>query len=138
MFGSDRATMRAFFATAWRKRQAGEALEPLEALVAAVVAEHPEYHALLADADSLEREYTPQAGIANPFLHLSMHVALREQVATDRPTGIAAVYRALGATRGVAEAEHAMMECLGESLWRAQRDNALPDEAAYLDCLRRL
>ncbi len=127
------------FLAAWRKEQAGEALEPLEALIAGVVALHPEYHGLLTSGEAaIAQEYTPERGVTNPFLHMGMHIALREQVGTDRPAGIAELYRRAVERRGDPHAvEHDMMECLGEVLWRAQRDNAVPDEAAYFECLNR-
>lgn len=139
LLSGDRRALRGYFLDAWRKRCAGAELEPLEALIADVVGEHPEYHELLARDASLEREFSPLAGPGNPFLHMGMHIALREQVATDRPPGIAVVHARLSARLGDAgAAEHRMMECLGETLWRAQREQRLPDEAAYLECLRRL
>jgi hypothetical protein len=139
MLAHDRDEARRMFVEAWRKRQAGTVLEPLEALVADVVALHPEYHALLNSAEAaIAEEFMPERGVTNPFLHMGMHIALREQVGTDRPAGIAALYRRAAERRGDAHAvEHEMMECLGEVLWRAQRDNAVPDEAAYFECLNR-
>ena len=86
----------------------------------------------------LERDYTPEAGQSNPFLHMGMHLAIREQVGTDRPAGIRAVHSALAARLGgIHEAEHVMIECLGEALWNAQRAGVAPDEARYLEDLRR-
>jgi hypothetical protein len=139
MFVHDRDAARRMFVEAWRKRRAGEVLEPIEALIADVVALHPEYHGLLTSGEAaVAQEYTPDHGVANPFLHMGMHIALREQVGTDRPAGIAGLYRRAVERRGDPHAvEHEMMECLGEALWRAQRDNAVPDEAAYMECLNR-
>lgn len=137
MFGQDREQMRRFFGAAWQKRLEGLPLEPVELLVTDVVADHPEYHALLAEA-ALAREYPPELGTTNPFLHMGMHIAIREQVAAGRPADIAALHQAIAARLGdVHDAEHRMMDCLGEALWRAQRDGGEPDEAAYLECLRR-
>lgn len=157
IFTQDRNRLRAFFAQAWRGYRDGVEQAALERLVAEVVAEHPEYHALLdelaeeygrqsagEDRDSshpaaVERAYAPAPGATNPFLHLGMHIAIREQLATDRPAGIVATYRSLaGGFASVHELEHAMMDCLGEVLWEAQRAGRGPDEQAYLDCLRRL
>ena len=140
MFGQDRAQIRHFFLDAWARRRRGEALDSLAAQVVEAIEEHPEYHALMdAGEDTLLDEYTPEQGLSNPFLHLGMHLAIREQTATDRPPGIRAVYQTLCARMGGAhEAEHAIMECLGQSLWEAQRDGAAPDEETYLDCVRRL
>ncbi len=131
--------MRGYFRAAWQKYASGEALQPLEQLIAGVVAEHPEYHGYLQADEALVEEFAPERGATNPFLHMGMHIAIREQVATDRPAGIAAIHRALCIRLAdVGAAEHRMMECLGESLWRAQRDGRPPDEDAYLECLRKL
>ena len=140
MFIQDREQGRRFFIQVWRKYNDGAALEPLEQLLLGVLLEHPEYQGTLSDADTaLGVEYTPESGMSNPFLHMGMHIAIREQVATDRPAGIAALYRRLlGKYRDEHTLEHAMMECLGEALWTAQRNNMPPDEAGYLDCLKRL
>ena len=114
-------------------------LDGIEVLVAKVIRAHPEYHAVLAKRDTSEdRDYLPESGETNPFLHMGMHIALREQANTDRPAGIGKIYARMVEMRGQHEAEHAMMECLGESLWRAQRDNRAPDEAAYLECLKKI
>lgn len=141
LFGSDRTELRRFFVRAWQRARSGAELEPLERQLAGIIDRHPEYHPLLetgVDA-ALERDYGPEGGETNPFLHMAMHMAILEQVSTDRPPGIAAAYRALCARTGDAHAaEHAMMECLGEALWRAQRDGAPPDEHAYLVAVRRL
>ena len=140
IFDTDRDSLRRIYVDAWTKAQAGGPLTAMEAQVADVVAEHPEYQALLQNPDrALGREYLPEQGETNPFLHMGLHLALREQVATDRPAGVAEVHRRLGRRLGGAhEAEHAMMECLAEALWQAQRDARPPDEAAYLAALKRL
>ena len=137
IFSQDRQSMRAFYREAWRKHQAGDILQPLEAMVAQVVVEHPEYHHQIeTDGDA---EFTPEQGQTNPFLHMGMHLAIREQVSTNRPAGITDVHQRLANKHGSAsEAEHRMMECLGEALWTAQRNNTAPDEQAYLTCLKRL
>ena len=126
------------YADAWRKHVARHPMSPLEAQIADVVAEHPEYHDALAGED-LERDYTPEGGRTNPFLHMGLHLGIREQVATDRPAGIAAIHRKLAARDGDHHAaEHRMIECLAETLWEAQSANRAPDEALYLERLRRL
>ncbi len=140
MFGGERDQMRQVFFEAWRKHQAGEVMQPLEMMVAGVVRQHPEYHPLLKHRDSgLQREFLPEGGETNPFLHMGMHISLMEQVSTDRPPGIAELYRRLSQKLGDAHgAEHQLMECLGRMLWEAQSANRMPDEVAYLDCIRRL
>ncbi len=136
--GADRDGLRRTFVDAWRKRRDGRPLEPLEALLGDVVAEHPEYHRALEDPDAIGRDFAVEDGETNPFLHLAMHVAIREQVGADRPPGARAAHARLAAAAGVHDAEHRMMEILAESLWEAQRAGRPPDEAAYLERLARL
>ena len=140
MFGTDRDSLRRYYCTVWDKACAGQPLEPLERIIAEAIRAHPEYQPALADAETaLGREYAPELGQTNPFLHMGLHLAIREQVATDRPAGIAVVHRSLTARLGdVHDAEHAMIERLGEALWNAQRAGLPPDEARYLESLRRL
>jgi len=110
----------------------------LESIIAEVIRLHPEYHRYLEDGgNSLDKDWLPEGGETNPFLHMGMHIAIREQLSIDRPAGIKAAHAALLARMGDAHAaEHAMLECLGEVLWRAQRENRLPDEQAYLACIK--
>ena len=138
IFGQDRQELRKMYADAWNKQLAGQPMSPLEAQIAAVVAEHPEYHDALTGAD-LDRDYAPEGGQTNPFLHMGLHLGIREQVATDRPGGIAKIHRELTARLGDPHAaEHRMIDCLAETLWEAQSANRPPDEALYLERLRRL
>jgi hypothetical protein len=136
----DRDRLRRHYLDAWRKHRAGTPLEPLEHQLVSVIELHPEYHPLFeTDPQGLARDYLPESGQSNPFLHLGLHLAIREQVATDRPPGILAVYRDLARRLGDAhQAEHRMLEKLGEALWFSQRSGRLPDEAAYLESLRQL
>ena len=135
-----RTALRRMYVEAWRKRRESLPVEPVESQIIDVVELHPEYSRLLeSGGDALERDYTPEEGQTNPFLHMGLHLAIREQVSTDRPAGIASVYRSLAAKLGqVHDAEHTMIECLGQALWHAQRSGLPPDEAAYLESLRRL
>jgi len=136
---ADRGAMRGVFVNAWKKHRGGLALEPLEALVVEVIEAHPEYHEWLISEAAASRDFPVDAGVVNPFLHMSMHIALREQLETDRPSGVRALYQRLRLRGGEVHAlEHAMMDCLGECLWRAQRGAMQPDEQAYLACLQRL
>ena len=138
--GQGREQLRRRYLDAWRKFSAHERLEPLEAQLAAVVAEHPEYIAWLESGEAvLGAEFTPEGGRENPFLHMGLHLAIREQVATDRPPGIAHIHAELARRTGSTHAaEHAMIEPLAEVLWQAQRSGVAPDEQLYLDRLRRL
>ncbi|HKK15298.1 MAG TPA: DUF1841 family protein [Gammaproteobacteria bacterium] len=135
----DRDTSRQFFLDVWHKYRNRQSLQPLEKVILEVILEHPEYHHLLEDPDALQREFSPDSGQTNPFLHMGMHITIREQASIDRPAGIAAIYQQIVNKAGSPyAAEHEMLECLGESLWLAQRHNTLPDESRYLECLQRL
>lgn len=139
MFQPSQADVRRFFCAAWAKQQAGAPLEALEALAAQWVAEHPEYHADLADADAaVARVYTDGPGQTNPFLHLSMHLSLSEQCSIDQPRGIRQAVELLTRRRqDLHAAHHAAMECLGQMLWDAQRAGRAPDGHAYVACVQR-
>jgi hypothetical protein len=139
MFAPARDEARRFIVGAWRKFRAGEPLSDLERTVASLVAMHPEYHALIDEGERhLERDFTPDGGAVNPFLHLSLHLAVAEQLAIDQPAGIRAEFERLKRAHGDEhDALHAVLECLGETMWQAQRLGTGPDAGVYLDCLRR-
>jgi len=134
VFNPSREEVRETFFAAWRKYRAGEPLAGIEALAIDVVLQHAEYHAVLEHPEQYrERDYTDEL---NPFLHMSLHVALEEQLSIDQPPGIAERFQALVTRYGERhEALHQALECLAETVWRAQRDRAPPDAAAYLECL---
>jgi hypothetical protein len=138
--GQSREQMRRMYLDAWRKFSSKQPLEPLEAQIAAVIAEHPEYLSWIEAGDAaLAAEFTPERGQQNPFLHMGLHLAIREQVATDRPAGIRQVHQQLSKRFGDAHAaEHAMLEPLAEVLWESQRSGRMPDEQVYLERLRAL
>lgn len=140
LFTQDRTRTRQLFCSTWQKHQNGDSLEPLEKQIASLLEEHPEYHSMLAsNTDIVDHDYTAEDGSENPFLHLSLHLALREQVGTDRPAGIASITRSLLLKHGDGHTvEHLMIERLGLYLWEAQRQGRAPDEAAYLVSLREL
>lgn len=140
LFTQDRTRTRQMFRSAWQKHMRGEALEPLEKQIASLLEDHPEYHRLLQGSDDVvDHDFTAEDGQENPFLHLSLHLALREQVGTDRPAGIASITRSLLLKHGDGhKVEHMMIERLGLFLWEAQRQSRAPDEQAYLASLRDL
>jgi len=140
LFSQNRNEIRQFYLTAWHKHNQAQALEPIEQIIINVIQQHPEYHALLSDREqALAKDYTPEDGAVNPFLHMGMHIALTEQLATNRPKGITASYQALLKQQQDAhQVEHLLMDCLGEMIWTAQKLNQSPDEKAYLKCIRKL
>jgi hypothetical protein len=137
MFNPSRDQVRELFFGAWRKYRAGLPLVGAEALALDAILLHPEYHALLGAPERYrEQEYFPELGETNPFLHMSLHVALAEQLSIDQPRGIVERFGALASRAGGRHAAaHEAIECLAEMLWRSQRDGAPPDGAAYLACL---
>lgn len=138
IFGQDRGELRQMYIDAWNKHNAKMPMTPLEMQIADVVALHPEYHDELTVA-ALDRDYSPDGGKTNPFLHMGLHLGIREQVATNRPAGIAAVFSTLAEKTGDPHAaEHQMIDCLAETLWQAQSQNTAPDEATYLKRLQDL
>jgi hypothetical protein len=136
MFDPSREQVRETFFAAWRKYRAGEPLAGIETIALDVILAHPEYHAVLNDPERYrDKDYVDEG---NPFLHMSLHVALEEQLSIDQPPGIATHFRRLVASHGERHpALHEAIECLAETVWRAQRDKAPPDAAAYLECLER-
>ncbi len=138
IFGTDRNELRQMYVDAWRKSCASEILSPLEAQIAQVIQDHPEYQPAMS-ADTIDESYSPEGGKTNPFLHMGLHLAVREQVTTNRPAGIAEVFELLRKKNGDRHAaEHQALDCLAEALWTAQNSNTAPDEQAYLESLRRL
>ena len=136
MFSTDRNELRKVFFDAWHKHQQQLPIEPLEAQLIDIMLVHPEFHTILNDAEKFQADDFPEG---NPFLHLSLHLAIREQISTNRPAGITAVYDTLCRKLGEPlTAEHLMMECLGQTLWEAQQNNKMPDEAINLEALQQL
>lgn len=133
-----REQLRQMYLASWRKFRAQLPLQPLEGQIAAVIAEHPEYIPWLETGeDTLVAEFTPEGGRQNPFLHMGMHLAIREQLSTDRPAGFAQLHRQLREHYGDAhEAEHALLTPLAETLSEAQRAGRAPDEQEYLEKVR--
>lgn len=139
MFTPSRDEVRDFFFGVWHKHDAREIMTPLETQALDWVLEHPQYHALLAaPAQYRDKDFLPEFGEVNPFLHLSLHLSVTEQISIDQPPGIGAEYQRLAHKHGsLHDAAHDVLECLGETVWQAQRDNAPPDGVAYLECIKR-
>ncbi len=138
-YTTERDKLRQFYVDTWKKNRAGEPMDAMETMLARVIDLHPEYQTLLNNQSHLGNNYFPGMGETNPFLHMGMHLGLQEQVSLDRPAGIQAIYQKLGNKLGdVHNTEHAMMDCLAESLWLAQKNGVEPDEKEYLQNLRTL
>lgn len=139
MFAPSQHDVRRFFCDAFRKQRESLPLSPMEATAADWISQHPEYFDALADLDAaLAAVYEVEGGRTNPFLHLSMHLSISEQIGIDQPTGIKQAFELLRLRLGSAhEAQHQVMECLGEMVWASQRSGLPPDGERYLECVRR-
>ena len=138
MFNPSRDQVRSFFIETWRKYQAKEVLTPMETIAADIITQHPEYHAVVEDPEAIDRDFPPESGQINPFLHLSLHLAIEEQLSIDQPPGVRAAFEAACARRGDRhDAMHDALECLGEMLFNAQRSGTPPDGVAYVSALRK-
>jgi len=138
MLFDNREQIRNLYIEAWQKANNNQALSALEQQIIYVIADHPEYQAYLDNPKSLEAEFPPELGQSNPFLHMGLHLAIREQVTTNRPAGITEIYQRLTKKHSALETEHLMMEHLVEAIWQAQRHQTLPDEQAYFNKLKDL
>ncbi|QRX82125.1 DUF1841 family protein [Glaciimonas sp. PAMC28666] len=139
MFNPSQQDVRRFFCETYRKYRANEILTPLEAIARDWIMQHPEYSADLNDVDAaLAADYSVENGQTNPFLHLSMHLSIAEQISIDQPPGIRAASTAL-TQRLQSEhgAYHHIMECLGQMIWNAQRSGLPPDGAEYIECVKK-
>lgn len=137
MYSNDRRQMRQPFLDAWKKQLEGHPMTALELKISEVIGQHPEYHELMADPErALEKDWLPENGETNPFLHLGFHLSIREMVQIDQPPSFRQQYQVLCHKTGDnLAAEHLIMECLSEALWRAQRDGTEPNSAALLQCI---
>jgi hypothetical protein len=138
MFNPSREEVRRFFCDTWRKTQANSPMTELEIIARDWLLQHPEYESLLSDPETAEvSDFDIGQGQSNPFLHLSMHLSIAEQISIDQPTGIRDAFQQLATRLGEHQAHHQIMECLGEMLWTAQRNGTPPDGARYIECVRR-
>lgn len=139
MFTPSQHDVRRFFCDTFRKHEAGQILTPLEAVACDWVMQHPEYRDALGDVEAaLAADYSVERGDNNPFLHLSMHLSIAEQISIDQPPGIRAAFIGLAQRLDSEhEAHHQIMECLGEMIWNSQRSGLPPDGAAYIECVKR-
>jgi hypothetical protein len=136
--GMSRDQLREMYRSAWRKFKGQHTLSPLDKQIVSVISEHPEYRVIIESAAADLANYSPRSGQLNPWLHMGLHLAIREQVATNRPAGIAEVHARLAKLAGPHEAEHRMLDVLAAQMWDAQRSGRPPDENVYLERLRSL
>ena len=139
MFSPNRDEVRKFFIQTWRKQVERAPLTPLEGMALDIIFMHPEYQAMLASVDGASHDdFTVEQGGANPFLHMSLHLAIEEQLSIDQPAGLRREFERLFAKFGDRpQAAHAVLECLGETVWRSQRESRPPDAEAYLECVKK-
>lgn len=139
MFGQDRDSLRRAYAEAWQRHCEGLPLDQQQQRIADVLALHPEYQAFVLSPDALVQEFDGGDGRTNPYLHMGLHLALREQLATRLPPETvqarARLIRRLGDAHA---AEHRLIDCLAQALWQAQRAGREPDMDAYREALRQL
>lgn len=137
MFKPSREQARQLFFDTWRKYRQREVLSGIETIALEVILQHTEYHPILDDAERyLGKDYLPEMGDTNPFLHMSMHMAIKEQLSINQPIGICQRFARLQKNTGDEHvAAHQMMECLAEMIWQAQRNQTTPDAGIYFDCL---
>lgn len=139
MFNPSRDQARQFFFNTWTKYQAQQPLEGAENLALEAMLSHPEYHSLLNQPGRyLDKDYTPESGVTNPFLHLSMHMAIAEQLSIDQPPGIRNRHeQLLKIHNDPMQAQHEIMDCLAEMIWQSQRHGGQYNPSIYFDCLDR-
>jgi hypothetical protein len=139
MFNPSQNDVRRFFCETASKHRRNEILTPMETIARDWIVQHPEYASILGDVEAaLAADYKVEGGQSNPFLHLSMHLSITEQVSIDQPAGIRAAFLALAQRLGSAhDAHHQIMECLGQMIWTSQRNGLPPDGAAYVECIKR-
>lgn len=139
MFQPTRDQSRRLFFDTWQKYRQREALSGIEVIALEVILLHPEYHEILTDPEQyLDKDYPPEMGVTNPFLHMAMHVAIKEQLSINQPVGICERFdRLLENTGDAHAAAHQVMECLAEMIWQAQRNQTAPEMSVYFECLDR-
>jgi len=134
LYSQDRTQQRKFLAKSWQKFNNKETLEPLEKQLASIIQIHPEYHGLIKNAHA---DYFPEQGEVNPFLHINLHLALRDQLSIDQPPGIKEAYdKLLSKHQDTHVVEHLMMDCIAEMIFSAQNNNTQMDQQAYFKCIQ--
>jgi len=138
LFNPSRDEVREFFFNAWAKFKAAQTLTELEKMSVGVMHMHPEYQSILdAPRQFKHQEYFPEFGETNPFLHMSLHLSILEQISINQPIGIASIYQQLKLKhQNEHDAQHDILECLAESIWQAQRNNTVLDANYYVQLIQ--
>jgi len=136
LYGKDRSGMRQVFFNTWQKYKQSQALQGVESLLIDVILLHPEYHSILENQDKyLDFDFPPEQGQGNPFLHMSLHVTIEEQLSMDNPAGIHQHFQTLQQSHDKHDALHLLLECLAEAIWKAQKYDSADLEKDYLACI---
>lgn len=138
LFNPSRDEVRDFFFEAWRKFNLQSPLTDLEKIAVSVMHLHPEYHAILNAPEQYKQQaYFPEMGETNPFLHMSLHLSVLEQISINQPIGISDIYTKLRTHhQNEHDAQHDILECLAETIWSAQRNNTALDAEHYITLLQ--
>lgn len=135
LYTQDRTQQRQFLVNTWQKFLDKKPLDPLEDQLTQVIKIHPEYHTYIND---IESDYFPEQGEVNPFLHINLHLSLREQLSINQPIGIQGYYQKIvDKFKDPHEAEHKMMNCIAEMIFSSQKNNTPMDHQAYIRCLEK-
>lgn len=139
MFNPNQHDVRQFFCETYQKTVARSILTPLESIASHWITQHPEYQADLSNVNAAkEADYSVEQGKTNPFLHLSLHLAIAEQISINRPAGITPLFTTLAQhLKSEHEAHHVLMECLAHTLWESQRHQQPFDDADYIAAIQK-
>lgn len=133
LYSKNRSEQRAFLSNAWVKFQNNEDLDPMEFQLVEIIKIHPEYHHLIQTTDA---EYFPEHGQVNPFLHINLHLALREQLSINQPIEVRLAYDSLlEKIKDPHEVEHTLIDCIAEMIFSAQKNHSSFDYENYKRCL---
>ena len=141
MYDVNTHDVRRYFGHVWKNRLNPLQLDALQQKALRIIEAHPEYQTYLEHIeDYLDKNWTPEQGETNPFLNLSLHLSIQEQVGIDQPFGIRSIHQKLIGMHNDnwVKAEDEMMDALVETIWQAQRHNQGLDVNAYMTRLRKL
>ena len=140
MLFQNRDESRTYFYNVWKKQKNRLPLQPIEVIIFDVISDHPEYHRYLENKNSMfENNFSENDNEINPFLHMGMHIALKEQINSNRPIGINEIFTRISSKSiSMHDAEHKMIECLERSLWEAHYKNEIPSDNRYIECLKKI